>query len=232
MAVAEDLTGKDFGYLKVLERATDHVTKSGQKKVRWLCECQLCKSKTIISAQDLKRGNTISCGCYKAYNGKAARNRKICAICGREFECPPSSKKVTCSPKCRREYARRRQTGRNRSEETKAKISTAAKGRDLSMLQPLAVEAAKKSPISGRFQTNINAIDWHLVSPEGKHYYFHSLNHWLREHGTELFGCKPDSREYNNVRSGLSGAKRATLGKDYPCCTYKGWRVIPTNDDK
>ena len=46
------------------------------------------------------------------------------------------------------------------------------------------------------------------------------------------FGCKPDSREYNNVRSGLCGAKRAMLGGSYKCCTYKGWQVIPTESDK
>lgn len=93
------------------------------------------------------------------------------------------------------------------------------------------MEAVKQSPNSGKFETNVNAIDWHLVSPTGEHYYFHSLNFWLRKNGRELFGCEPNSREYNNVRSGLSGAKRAMLGKKYKCCTYKGWQVIPTEDD-
>lgn len=32
MAKVEDLTGKSFGYLKVLHRAKDHVTASGKKK--------------------------------------------------------------------------------------------------------------------------------------------------------------------------------------------------------
>ena len=44
-------------------------------------------------------------------------------------------------------------------------------------------------------------------------------------------GCEPDSRGYRNVRSGLSGAKRAMLGKKYGCCTYTGWKVLPTHDD-
>lgn len=99
-------------------------------------------------------------------------------------------------------------------------------------LQKAGTQAALKSTNSGRFETNVNAIDWHLVSPNGKHYHFHSLNYWLRENGLELFGCEPDSREYNNVRAGLSGAKRAALGKKYPCSTYKGWRVIPTEQEK
>lgn len=93
-------------------------------------------------------------------------------------------------------------------------------------------EAAKKSPKSGRFATNVNAIDWHLVSPGGVHYYFRSLNNWLCENGRELFGVEPDSREFYNVSSGLTGAKRAMVGKNYGCYTYKGWSVIPMQDEK
>lgn len=48
----------------------------------------------------------------------------------------------------------------------------------------------------------------------------------------ELFGVDPDSREFLNVRAGLSGAKRAMMGENYGCTTYKGWQVIPTDNDK
>lgn len=231
MAKAENLSRKMFGYLKAIERADDHISLSGQKKVCWLCECQLCGTKKVIIAQDLKRGNIVSCGCYRKYKGKENRNKKICVVCRKEFESPPSDKTVTCSNKCRKEYAKQRRIGKGLPEDTKKKISNSAQGRDLSDLQPIAVEAAKKSPKSGRFETNVNAIDWHLISPEGKHYYFHSLNLWLRENGLEFFGCNPDSREFNNVRSGIGGAKRAMLGRKYPCCTYRGWQVIPTEND-
>lgn len=156
---------------------------------------------------------------------------KKCIICGSEFECYAYEKKVTCSKNCQREYARRRKTGKPVPDEVRRKISKSAKGRDMTECQKLAVEAVKKSPNSGRFVTNVNAIDWHLVSPTGVHYYFHSLNLWLRENGRELFGIEPDSRGYINARSGLCGAKRAMLGGTYSCCTYKGWQVIPTEDD-
>lgn len=154
-----------------------------------------------------------------------------CIICGANFKCSPSDKKVTCSPQCRSERAKRR-TGWKASEAAKKKMSEKAIGRDMASIQAIGTEAAKKSPKSGRFESNVNAVDWHLVSPEGKHFFFHSLNFWLRENCRELFGVEPDSREFENVRSGLTGAKRAAQGKKYPCCTYKGWQSIPLSGEK
>lgn len=231
MAKFEDLSGKTFGYFKVIERAPDHITKSGQKKVRWLCECQLCKTRKEINSQDLRLGNTISCGCYRAYNGKLSRNKKICVICGKEFESPPSYKTVTCSQECRGIYASKRRTGVKMSKETKRKISDSSKGRDISAFILIGVQAAKESPKSGRFKTNVKAIDWHLISPEGKHYYFHSLAYWMRENCREFFGCEPDSKEMKNALKGLQGTKSAMLGGKYRSYAYKGWRAIPTESD-
>lgn len=159
------------------------------------------------------------------------KNIKICIICGKPFPSPPSSKKVTCSTECRKAYAVIRNTGRKRTEETRQKMAEKAKGRDMAELQVLATEAAKKSPKSGRFPSNINAKRWHLVSPDEKEYKFRSLNCWVRENCRELFGCEPDSRECRNIQNGLACAKRGSLGGSYPCSTYKGWRVIPTEDD-
>ena len=64
-------------------------------------------------------------------------------------------------------------------------------------IQRKATEAAKKSPKSGRFETNRAAIDWHLVSPEGEHFYIHSLSFWLREN-CDKFEVEPDSKEFFN----------------------------------
>lgn len=115
------------------------------------------------------------------------------------------------------------------SEETRKKLSDAAKGRDVSELQKKATEAASKSPKSGPFETNINAIDWHLISPEGKEYKFHSLAFWAR-HNYELFGFH-DIKDAKNVAAGISTAKRGVLGKDVGVCTYKGWKVIVDEEE-
>lgn len=156
---------------------------------------------------------------------------KQCIICKSDFKCSPSDKKVTCSRECCREYARQRRTGWKATEETKKKMSEKAKQHYKTAFSEKGMKAAMKSPKSGRFETNVNAVDWHLVSPEGKHYFLHSLNYWLRENCRELFGVEPDTREFQNVRSGLAGAKRAMQGKNYPCCRYKGWQVIPLPDE-
>lgn len=231
MAEPEDLTGREFNFLKVISRAKDRETPSGQKRKFWLCECLLCGTQKEIGAGDLKSGKTKSCGCYQPRMRKEQRNKKICVECGKEFECPASSKKITCSAACRSAHASKNHSGRKMSDAACKKISVAARERDMSEIQSAGTEAAKESPKSGRFETNVSAKDWHLISPEGKHYHFHSLKFWLRENGEQLFGCKPDSQEFMNVCSGLYNAKRAMLGGAYGCCTYKGWQVMPTEED-
>lgn len=60
----EDLTGRIFGKLRVLEQAEDYVFSNGRRRVRWLCECS-CeeKNQVVVCAAHLKSGLTQSCGC-------------------------------------------------------------------------------------------------------------------------------------------------------------------------
>lgn len=66
---AEDLTGKKFGRLTVIERAPDYIQpNNGRKRTQWKCVCDCQKNKKnpdyIIVVKDrLKGGNTRSCGC-------------------------------------------------------------------------------------------------------------------------------------------------------------------------
>ena len=53
-----DLTGQRFGRLLALERANYN-----NHGAYWLCECD-CGNKKIISGKSLRKGLTISCGCY------------------------------------------------------------------------------------------------------------------------------------------------------------------------
>ena len=138
-------------------------------------------------------------------------NIKRCVICGKEYQCPPSRNIVTCSRECRLKYLSKTHKGSKRSEESKRRMSEARRTNPRNMeIQRKATEAAKNSPKSGRFETNRAAIDWHLVSPEGKQFF--------------------------NIIAGLCRVKRSVLGtlseRQRPGYSYKGWSVIPTDDDK
>lgn len=56
-----DLTGQRFGRLIVVARADD-----GNRKyrVQWKCVCD-CGGAAVATTDNLKRGNTNSCGCYR-----------------------------------------------------------------------------------------------------------------------------------------------------------------------
>ena len=58
----DNLAGKRFGKLLVLERAENQTSQSGQPKTRWKCKCD-CGNTIVVTAQSLKRGSTRSCGC-------------------------------------------------------------------------------------------------------------------------------------------------------------------------
>lgn len=234
MAKSEDLTGCEFGFLKVLGPAPDKISKSGKKVKMWECECLLCGNKKDIRADAIR--STKSCGCLVARKGAIARNKKNCVICGKEFACRPSRNVVTCSQNCKLKYLSQNHKGLKHTPETRDKMSKSRLANErCEEMQKSATEAAKISPKSGRFETNIHAMDWHLVSPEGDHYYFHSLNFWLRENCENLFGFAPDSKEFYNAISGLGRAKRSVMGKipkgQRPGYSYKGWHVLPTDDD-
>lgn len=67
-----DLTGKEFGFLKVLRRASSEESPNNSR-VYWVCECQhtdrntgvKCGKQTVVSGSKLKNGSVKSCGCAK-----------------------------------------------------------------------------------------------------------------------------------------------------------------------
>lgn len=58
-----DLTGKKFGRWTILSRANDRFTKSNIKIKMWHCVCD-CGTTRDVSDGSLKRGKSLSCGCY------------------------------------------------------------------------------------------------------------------------------------------------------------------------
>lgn len=60
--VRQNLVGKQFGRLTVIEQADDRIKPNGQHETMWLCKCS-CGDTKIVRASVLKNGNTTSCGC-------------------------------------------------------------------------------------------------------------------------------------------------------------------------
>lgn len=59
MAKAENLAGKKFGRLTVVERTFD-----GKQNTRWKCICE-CGNETIATSSSLKANKHKSCGCWR-----------------------------------------------------------------------------------------------------------------------------------------------------------------------
>lgn len=64
MGKFDDLTGRKFNRLLVLERADDKIEFDGRRRVAWLCLCD-CGNKHITTTFLLKSGKVKSCGCLK-----------------------------------------------------------------------------------------------------------------------------------------------------------------------
>lgn len=58
----EDLTGRSFGYWRVLLRAPDKLQRSGEYAAAWWCICK-CHQRRVVLAASLRRNASRSCGC-------------------------------------------------------------------------------------------------------------------------------------------------------------------------
>jgi len=69
MPKAIDLTGERFGRLTVVSQADSSFTASGKPVRRWICQCD-CGNTIVTTRQNLKKGDTRSCGCLKTETTK------------------------------------------------------------------------------------------------------------------------------------------------------------------
>lgn len=60
--VRENLVGKRFGYLQVVEQVDDYIAPNGQHCARWKCVCD-CGNETFALSHTLKYTHKKSCGC-------------------------------------------------------------------------------------------------------------------------------------------------------------------------
>lgn len=73
MGTLKDLTNQKFGLLTVINRAPDHISPNGRKRVKWHCKCE-CGNEIDVFSDNLTRGKTLSCGCYNDKQRKARFN--------------------------------------------------------------------------------------------------------------------------------------------------------------
>lgn len=69
----EDLTGKWFGQLEVIERAEDWIGANGHRHITWRCKCHACGSDTVIKGASLRAGYNKTCGCSQYGDNETKR---------------------------------------------------------------------------------------------------------------------------------------------------------------
>lgn len=139
--------------------------------------------------------------CY----AKLRQHTKTCAVCGAEFEAPPSSDKITCSRACSTENRKRMQ-------------ATGIYGESIERMH----EAIPNSPLTGRFETHMHAKSWIIQAPDGQIYECRNLINWLREHEDLLDGTVKQAFDgICKIKYTMQGRRPRTKSK-----SWKGWTLI------
>lgn len=80
MGQVKDETGKQYGYLTVIERAQND--KDG--RAMWKCRCR-CGNEVIVLGKHLRSGNTKSCGCYQRQRATESNLERGGDLTGKRF---------------------------------------------------------------------------------------------------------------------------------------------------
>lgn len=156
--------------------------------------CPIC-TKPLV-----RNKNCCSMACYAIYKS----NFKRCVVCNEPFQAPPSSLSVTCGEECSKAHRQR----------------LAARGVNSAALEK-AQAALPNSPLTGRFETHVNAKEWVILSPDGKEHRCRNLMLWLRNHANLLDGTPKQAFD------GFVKMKQTAIGKRSKNKSYqwKGWRL-------
>lgn len=148
---------------------------------------------------------------------------KKCLVCGKEFQASPSDKIVTCSKECLKIRRSQISRGKKMSETAVERMSARAKSRGFTDNLKKGTQAAMASPKAGRFDTNINAKDWILISPFGETYKCHSLTNFIRKN-PQLFDIDGSDEEVNRVAAGIRTIK-GNMKHNRRGHSYHGWTL-------
>lgn len=196
------------------------------------------KGKKLPESQKKKISNSMK----KAFNTPEMRKKLSEIQKGKKLSeehkknISSSVKEALSAPEMRKKLSEIHK-GHEVTEETRKKISEKAKIPERLSQQresaQKATAAAQKSPLSGRFETNINAKEWVIMDPTGKTYKFTNLRNWIRENielFTDIENAADDPKIVDRISHGFSTAKRNTIaGKSGT--TWYGWSVIGWGDN-
>ena len=147
--------------------------------------------------------------CFKVVRKKRkALQTKTCIVCGKEFFDHPSNMTKTCSKECSIKNRQR--------DEHKSKIIA---------LVPKAHEVAATHPLTGRFETNVNARSWKIQAPDGQVYECRNLKLWLRNHEDMLDGTVEQAWDgISKIKYSMQGKRKNTVSQ------WKGWLLLDWGD--
>jgi hypothetical protein len=164
----------------------------------------------------MRRGPTKICPvCGKEYTGrnkyhtKACYNafrthKKICIICGKEFTDPACNDTVTCGPKCSKIH-------RHQLHEAGVYDESLQKAHD----------AIQTNPLTGHFETHVNAKTWKIQAPDGQIYECRNLMLWLEQHADMFDGTPRQAWDgITKIKYSMQGKRK---NKSYQ---WKGWRLL------
>lgn len=155
---------------------------------------------------------------------------KKCIVCGKEFKAPPSAKKITCSKECLKIRRSQINRGKKMSEASVERMSAWAKSQGFTDNLKKGTQAAMASPKSGRFETNVSAKDWILISPFGETYKCHSLTNFIRKN-PQLFDIDGSDEEVNRVAAGIRSIK-GNMKHNRRGHSYHGWTLeLPSENE-
>lgn len=231
----DDLQGMRFSRLVAIRPSA---AKSRPKT--WLCRCD-CGGTVLVKSNDLKSGNTKSCGCLSRKNGipyakcpvcgdrfpivlDGRKTPQFCSACeaerkGRAWRVCPICKKLFPAPPssnavtCSKECSAQWKSIVHRDVSNRWTYESKTKLSECGQTNnlKLGTAAAQQSPISGPFETNQEAKIWVLIDPAGKETTVRNLLKWAREN-TELFDKPPGDRSARQISAGFRQIAQTMAG--------------------
>ena len=209
-----DLTGQTFGRWTVLSPAE----RDKQGRARWRCRCS-CGNERIVSASNLRRGMSTSCGHDRGVDRRAdlagMRYGRLTVIRRAGYDASAHASLWECQCDCGGACvvsANNLQSGHT----TSCGCIQAARQQDAEKR----VAALKASPLCGRFETH-RAAKKFVVSKDGRTWDVKNLRNWVRNH-TELFDIPASDPDVDRVAKALYDA----AANGY---RWHGWMVAKSN---